>query len=458
MSGFSVFFNFLKDKIEFNEQYQIFIGLIRRHEPALSRIELYTKWLDAYLPCAGIQVNPGSPFGELRGVYQLVEQLDGYYVRQDELKHLLHQCRVLTATQQEQLVEAIVGFLRLIEQTELNPERLVEEQRLEDWWTLFPESQAWRVLEWLRSLGLEVPYSRDGFRAWSRVVHGRTPEPSEHPREWVQHCRKEGAEAWGDAIRADRAAAMFAGVWNRAEALGPCMDIPDCENCFLQDRCCWMQNDQSEPLGAADLFRKERWNQLEDIDLIFNILDLNAEEQEALKKFGELEALKSLGRNKLIELQKNVDASSDLPAKLSLLKEVCQRYAEERLQPGAQFRSSRDIFQHFRERLREVSQEQFLVVLLDNKHRVLEEVNITQGLLNKSLVHPREVFARAVEARAAALVCVHNHPSGDPEPSPEDRRITERLVESGKLIGIQVLDHVVIGRDDYFSFADRGLL
>ncbi|MDP7463233.1 MAG: hypothetical protein QF614_01960, partial [SAR324 cluster bacterium] len=151
MSGFSVFFNFLKDKIEFNEQYQIFSGLIRRHEPALSRIELYTKWLDAYLPCAGIQVNPGSPFGELRGVYQLVEQLDGYYVRQDELKHLLHQCRVLTATQQEQLVEAIVGFLRLIEQTELNPERLVEEQRLEDWWTLFPEGQAWRVLEWLRS-------------------------------------------------------------------------------------------------------------------------------------------------------------------------------------------------------------------------------------------------------------------------------------------------------------------
>ena len=168
--------------------------------------------------------------------------------------------------------------------------------------------------------------------------------------------------------------------------------------------------------------------------------------------------MKSLGRNNLIELQKNYDASSDLPAKLSLLKEVCQRYAEERLQPGAQFRSSRDIFQHFRERLRESPQEQFLVVLLDNKHRVLEEVNVTQGLLNKSLVHPREVFARAVEARAAALVCVHNHPSGDPEPSPEDRRITERLVESGKLIGISVLDHVVVGRDDYFSFADKGLL
>ena len=458
MSGFSMFFHLLKENSGFIKQYQLVNRKSVHYNPVWNRDELYTKWLDAYLPCAGVPVNPGTPFDELLVVYQLVKQLDGYYVRQDELRHLLSQCHVLTVPQQEQLVEAISGFLLLVEKTELNPERLVEEQRLEDWWALFPDDQAWRVLEWLRSLGLRVPYSRDGFRAWGRVVHGRTPEPDEHPREWVQHCREEGTEIWGDAASADHAAAMFAGVWNRSGRIGPCTDTPDCENCFLQDKCNWVQNDQNERLGTADLIRKEGWKQFDVIDLIENLIDLNKEEQEVLKEMGELETLKSLDRNKLVELQKKVGASSDLPAKLSLLKEVCQRYAEERLQPGAQFRSSRDIFQHFRERLRESPQEQFLVVLLDNKHRVLEEVNVTQGLLNKSLVHPREVFARAVEARAAALVCVHNHPSGDPEPSPEDRRITERLVESGKLIGISVLDHVVVGRDDYFSFADKGLL
>jgi len=103
-------------------------------------------------------------------------------------------------------------------------------------------------------------------------------------------------------------------------------------------------------------------------------------------------------------------------------------------------------------------QEQFIIVLLDNKHRYLAEEDVTKGILNKSLVHPREVFASAIEHRAAALICVHNHPSGDPEPSQEDFRITERLVEVGKLVGIPVLDHVIVGGDNYTSFADNGLL
>lgn len=103
-------------------------------------------------------------------------------------------------------------------------------------------------------------------------------------------------------------------------------------------------------------------------------------------------------------------------------------------------------------------QEQFIIVLLDNKHRYLAEEDVTKGILNKSLVHPREVFASAIEHRAAALICVHNHPSGDPEPSQEDFRITERLVEVGKLVGIPVLDHVIVGGENYTSFADKGLL
>ena len=88
----------------------------------------------------------------------------------------------------------------------------------------------------------------------------------------------------------------------------------------------------------------------------------------------------------------------------------------------------------------------------------MAEEDVTKGILNKRLVRPREVFASSIEHRAVALICFHNHPSGDPEPSQEDLRITERLVEIGKLVGIPVLDHVIVGGDNYTSFADKGLL
>ena len=83
---------------------------------------------------------------------------------------------------------------------------------------------------------------------------------------------------------------------------------------------------------------------------------------------------------------------------------------------------------------------------------------MTIGILNRSLVHPRVVFADAIEQHAAALICIHNHPSGDSSPSEEDKRVTRRLKESGELLGIPLLDHVIIGKDSYTSFADEGRL
>jgi DNA repair protein RadC len=97
-----------------------------------------------------------------------------------------------------------------------------------------------------------------------------------------------------------------------------------------------------------------------------------------------------------------------------------------------------------------------LVVPLDTKNRVLGFHVVSVGSLGASLVHPREVFKIAILANAASVILVHNHPSGDPEPSAEDRRVTERLKEAGELVGIPVLDHVVIGDGRYVSFTDRG--
>lgn len=145
-------------------------------------------------------------------------------------------------------------------------------------------------------------------------------------------------------------------------------------------------------------------------------------------------------------------------SKAKALTELCSRYGEERLFRGAPFRTSSDVFNHFRIRLRDQKQEHFIVVFLDNKHQYLCDRVITKGILNKSLVHPREVYAPAVELRSAAVILCHNHPSGDPTASQEDIQITKRLAESGTLLGIPVLDHIVIGNDRYYSLADEGLL
>ena len=102
--------------------------------------------------------------------------------------------------------------------------------------------------------------------------------------------------------------------------------------------------------------------------------------------------------------------------------------------------------------------EEFHVAVLDSQHRLERDVTVTRGILNSSLVHPREVFREAIAERAAAIILVHNHPSGDPAPSADDRAVTEQLAAAGRLLDIPVHDHVIVGRGRYMSFAEAGLL
>jgi DNA repair protein RadC len=189
------------------------------------------------------------------------------------------------------------------------------------------------------------------------------------------------------------------------------------------------------------------------------LLTSNPEEDKALEhSLNPDTPLKDWSRIRLRSLEEKQPLGSELVLRLVALRELCRNYGIEKLKPQDQFNSSRDIFKHFQQQLSQQKQEQFIIVLLDNKHRYLAEEDVSKGILNKSLVHPREVFASAIEHRAAAMICIHNHPSGDPEPSKEDLRITERLVEVGKLVGIPVLDHVIVGHESYTSFADKGIL
>jgi DNA repair protein RadC len=149
------------------------------------------------------------------------------------------------------------------------------------------------------------------------------------------------------------------------------------------------------------------------------------------------------------------------PAKAAGIKaslEIARRINGAKWQVGEPLRSAGDVFRHFREHLAQEKRELFYVVLLNNKNKKIRDVKISEGSLTASLVHPREVYNPVIRESAAAVIFVHNHPSGDPAPSPEDIEITRRLKEVGEVMGVRVLDHVVIGHERYFSFSDRGLL
>lgn len=138
--------------------------------------------------------------------------------------------------------------------------------------------------------------------------------------------------------------------------------------------------------------------------------------------------------------------------------EVGRRLAAESTDEGEPLRGPRDVWRYYAPRLEALTVEEFHVAVLDAQHRLERDVLVSRGILNSSLVHPREVFREAIAERAASIVLVHNHPSGDPTPSSDDRAITSQLVAAGRLLDIPIHDHVVIGRGRYVSFAEAGLL
>ena len=133
--------------------------------------------------------------------------------------------------------------------------------------------------------------------------------------------------------------------------------------------------------------------------------------------------------------------------------ELGRRAAADVVRPGDPVRGPADVFRRMGPRLHDLPQEEFHALILNTRHRVVREVLITRGILDASLIHPREVFRPAVAEGAAGVILVHNHPSGDPSPSPEDRAVTRQLGAAGRALGIPVLDHVVVGRGRYVSLS-----
>lgn len=158
----------------------------------------------------------------------------------------------------------------------------------------------------------------------------------------------------------------------------------------------------------------------------------------------ELTEIKGIGEAKAIQIL----ASVELGRRIHKLNDQ-DRYV---------IRSPEDGANYCMEEMRFLSQEHFVCLYLNTKNQVLHKRTVFIGSLNASIVHPREVFKEAFRRSAASIICLHNHPSGDPSPSREDIEVTKRLVECGKIMGIEVLDHIIIGEHKYVSLKEKGYL
>ena len=158
----------------------------------------------------------------------------------------------------------------------------------------------------------------------------------------------------------------------------------------------------------------------------------------------EMMSVKGIGEAKASQLQAGI--------------ELGRRLSRSRLGHSIIIRSPRDAADHVMDELRYLKKEHFLCLFLNTKNHVIARETISIGTLNAALVHPREVFRAAMKHNSASIICVHNHPSGDPTPSSEDISLTKRLAEAGQLVGIELLDHVIVGDGRFVSLKEHGHL
>jgi len=169
-------------------------------------------------------------------------------------------------------------------------------------------------------------------------------------------------------------------------------------------------------------------------------------------------SLRRLARRPPAELLRADGIGPTKAGRLLAAFELGARLAREERPPVQRIREPDDVARLFAGRLRDLQVEEFHLLALDSQSQVLREVLVTRGLLNSSLVHPREVFRAAIAEAAAGIIVVHNHPSGDPTPSAEDRAVTQQLAAAGRLLDVPLYDHVIIAGDRFVSLATLGLL
>ncbi len=246
-----------------------------------------------------------------------------------------------------------------------------------------------------------------------------------------------------------------------------CGEMPRCSSCDLAGACNYRRGELANPAPAKPervgvRFKRDGEESLTASELLSLVLGgKGLEESRSLgvsRRLLENASLRELAVRPVAELAGMEGMNEELSLRMRGALALARRWNVEGREEGRQFRNGGDFLEFFGPELRDLMKETFFVVLLDQKNRYMTHEQVSTGTLTGAPVHPREVFRPAIREAAAAVAFVHNHPSGSPEPSRDDREITARLLEVAKLVGLRVLDHVIVGEGRYFSFVEEGLL
>ncbi|MEA3431089.1 MAG: DNA repair protein RadC [candidate division WOR-3 bacterium] len=183
--------------------------------------------------------------------------------------------------------------------------------------------------------------------------------------------------------------------------------------------------------------------------------DCKQQAKALMKKFKTLRGVIDADKEELCEINevgpKNIFG-------IRFVREISEKYLEDRIIKQEIYRTPQDVFNYLYVSMRGLKKEVFKTLFLDVKNRLIATEKMFKGTVSSSVVYPREIVKRAIKKDASSVILVHNHPSGDPTPSPEDRRITRDVVDALEAVDIKVLDHIIIGDNRYFSFASEKLL
>jgi len=203
-------------------------------------------------------------------------------------------------------------------------------------------------------------------------------------------------------------------------------------------------------------------HQLTEAELLGILIGKGTKKKTAIDLARELldryESLESLFSRSPSELMKVKGIGSAKAATLSAAFQLVRRIQSQKSKDRPSFKRARDVADYFLPLMKDLRKEVFKILLLNRANRLIKEATISEGTLDASIVHPRDVFREALLESAAGVILLHNHPSGNPAPSEDDIRITKQLVEAGKVMGIKVYDHIILGAEAYRSLADEGII
>ncbi|MFC1768715.1 DNA repair protein RadC [Nanoarchaeota archaeon] len=214
--------------------------------------------------------------------------------------------------------------------------------------------------------------------------------------------------------------------------------------------------DISKENRPRERFLKNGVMSLSDAELLAIILQNGSKKENVVDMSNRLLSKHGIDKLSDLSLKELQEIDGIGPAKAMQIKALFEFNKRHNLsrQNGKTIKSAKDVYEYATQRLNSNDKEHFMILHLDSKNRIIKDEVISIGTLNASIIHPREIFKSAIKESANSIILVHNHPSGDSEPSAEDEQVTEKLFEAGELLSIKVLDHVIIGKDNYHSFKE----